>query len=152
MARCAISSHRYAWVGSVARRSTVASPGSSLECSSSARAGVMPMPAVMTASFGDVRATGVKVPYGPSMETLVPGRRRERRRVPEPSSRTVMRACSSPGTAEKEMGCACHQVAPFQNRQIAYWPPFAPRRRSFRPLRWMENTPGAMASTPSTRR
>ena len=99
-----------------------------------------------------MRAASVKTPYGPSMETRVPGRSRPSRALPEPSSRTVMRADVPDGSAENEIGCACHHVPRLQNRHTAYWPPDTWSFARFRPLRWSEYTPAAIASTLVTRR
>ncbi len=103
------------------------------------------------ASFGEVRAAGVNRPYGPSTLTMVPTGSSVSRSVPAPRSRRVMRAAPSVGTAEREIGCECHQVARVQNRQTKNCPPTEPRVFRSCPARCSDTTPGATDSTPTTR-
>ena len=129
---------------------TVASPGAKSACSMRARTGVTPIPAATNTTFGRVRASWVKIPYGPSMDTRVPTGTDASDADPSPSARTVMRRLVSDGTADRDSGCACHQVAPVQKRQTRNCPPAACNSRKRLPVSSIDTTPGATSTTRRT--
>jgi hypothetical protein len=77
----------------------------------------MPMPAATSAMRDRLRAASLKMPYGPSMATRVPGRMPARLADPDPRARTVMRSVPPRGAADNEYGCACHHCPRARNRQ-----------------------------------
>ena len=79
------------------RRITVARPGTMSVASSTARIGAMPMPIPTRVTASVVRTWSEKIPYGPSIITLVPGLTSMSRAVPAPRLRTVMRSVVAVG-------------------------------------------------------
>ena len=118
--------------------------------SSSARSGVIPMPAPISTAFSRVRTPACNRPYGPSTSTRVPGRSAASRALPSPTLSTVRRSEWPSGAADNEYGWARDQPAPSRKRHWKNCPARTGIRCRSRPVSTTDVTVGDSTTTCET--